>query len=81
VWSAKIPGRFSLGIYIVEDWKNMRGDMKAVVKRMLEFLLHFIASVFNEFLYSGTNSFFLNFAGVTLVFILQRDCFKHFFRS
>ena len=38
---------------------NMRDDMKAVVKRkMLEFLLHFIASVVNEFLYSGKNGVF-----------------------
>jgi hypothetical protein len=60
---------------------NMRDDMKAVVKRMLEFLLHFIASVVNEFLYSGANRVSFNFAGVTLVFVLQRDCIKHFFRS
>jgi hypothetical protein len=59
VWPAKRPGHFSLSIYLVEDWMNMRGGMKAVVKRVLEFLLHFIASVVNEFIYSGTNRVFI----------------------
>lgn len=60
----------------------MREDMKAVVKRKtLEFLLKFIASAFNEIFTKVQIEFFFNFAGVTLVFVLQRECIKHFFRS
>jgi hypothetical protein len=59
VWPAKSPGHFSLSIYLVEEWMNMRGGMKAVVERGPEFLWHFIASVVNGFIYSGTNRVFI----------------------
>ena len=53
-WPTKGRDRFTLSIYFVRDWMNVRGDMEAVVKRKaLDFLLHFIASIVNVFLYSG----------------------------